>query len=52
VVRANLAPTPAAGLGPWGLAVQEEERGLERALGVDPPHAFVAGDGEGLAPEG
>jgi maltooligosyltrehalose trehalohydrolase len=49
VLRANLSPAPAAGLGAWGLALQEEERGLERALGEDPPHAF-ARDAEGLAP--
>jgi maltooligosyltrehalose trehalohydrolase len=52
VVRANLGPAPAGGLGPWGLEIQEEEGGLERAPGRDPPHAFAPGDGEGLAPRG
>jgi maltooligosyltrehalose trehalohydrolase len=52
VVRANLGPAPAGDLGPWGLDVQEEERGLERALGQDPPHGYVAPDADGLAPQG
>jgi maltooligosyltrehalose trehalohydrolase len=47
-VRANLGPAPAGGLEPWALEIQEEERGLERALGQDPPHAFVK-PGGGLA---
>jgi maltooligosyltrehalose trehalohydrolase len=47
VVRANLGPESAGGLGPWGLEIEEnrEERGVE---GGDPPHA-LARDGEGLA---
>jgi maltooligosyltrehalose trehalohydrolase len=48
-VRANLGSAPADGLGPWGLELQEEERGLERALGQDPPHALAKDEG-GLAP--
>jgi maltooligosyltrehalose trehalohydrolase len=49
VVRANLGPKPAGGLGPWGLAIEEraEERG---AVGGDPPHAIARNPGEGLAP--
>ncbi len=50
VVCANLGAAPAGGIGPWGLEIQEEERGLERAFGQDPPHALAPGDGEGLAP--
>ncbi len=50
VVRANLGPAPAGGLGPWALEIQEEERGLERAFGQDPPHALAGGGGDGLAP--
>jgi maltooligosyltrehalose trehalohydrolase len=47
VVRANLGPVAAGGLGPWGLEI--EERPEERAaLGGEPPHAFER-DGEGLA---
>ncbi len=48
VVRANLGPEPAGGLGPWGLAIEEAPR--ERAEPVDPPHTLTTGDGSGLAP--
>jgi maltooligosyltrehalose trehalohydrolase len=48
LVRANLGAAPAAGLGPWGLEIEEAPR--ERAEPVDPPHALRTGDGEGLAP--
>ncbi|HET8539044.1 MAG TPA: malto-oligosyltrehalose trehalohydrolase [Anaeromyxobacter sp.] len=49
VVRANLAPAPAGGLGPWGVEVREQERGVERALGDD-PRALERGEAEGPAP--
>jgi maltooligosyltrehalose trehalohydrolase len=47
VVRANLGPAPAAGLGPWGFSIEEEA--LEQTRNTDPPHAFAAPPaGEGL----
>ena len=63
VVRANLGPEPAGGLGPWGVAIEEgggaraqsseggegDLRAQAEASG-DPPHAFETGPGEGLAP--
>jgi len=60
VVRANLGPAPAAGLGPWGVAIEEaggassgagtgDEREQAAASG-DPPHVFDTRPGEGLAP--
>ena len=48
VVRANLGAAPAAGLGPWGVAIDEAPR--ERAEPVDPPHTLTSGGGTGLAP--
>ncbi|HSD22246.1 MAG TPA: malto-oligosyltrehalose trehalohydrolase [Anaeromyxobacter sp.] len=63
VVRANLGPEPAGGLGPWGVAIEEgggaraqsseggegDLRAQAEASG-DPPHAFETAPGEGLAP--
>jgi maltooligosyltrehalose trehalohydrolase len=48
VVRANLGPDPAGGLGPWGLEIAEAPRQV--ADPVDPPHTLTTGGGRGLAP--
>ncbi len=48
VVRANLGPAAAGGLGPWEVVVEEAE--TARVDPVDPPHALTTGDGSGLAP--
>lgn len=48
VVRANLGPAPAGGLGPWAVEIEEGE--AERADPVDPPHVLTTGDGRGVAP--
>jgi maltooligosyltrehalose trehalohydrolase len=50
VVRANLGPAPAGGLGPWAVEIAESPR--EQADPVDPPHVLTTedGGGSGLAP--
>jgi maltooligosyltrehalose trehalohydrolase len=48
VVRANLGPAPAGGLGPWGVEI--EEAAAQVADPVDPPHALTTDEGRGLAP--
>ncbi len=49
VVRANLGPRPAGGLGPWGLELEERPDRPETA-GAEPPHAIGRDPGHGLAP--
>jgi maltooligosyltrehalose trehalohydrolase len=49
VVRANLGPRPAGGLGPWALELEERAERPETA-GAEPPHAIVRDPGHGLAP--
>jgi maltooligosyltrehalose trehalohydrolase len=48
VVRANLGPAAAGGLGPWGVQFAEAPRQV--ADPVDPPHALTTDGGGGLAP--
>jgi hypothetical protein len=48
VLRVNLGPAPAGGLGPWGVVVEESAR--ERGAPVDPAHLLKTGAGGGLAP--
>jgi maltooligosyltrehalose trehalohydrolase len=48
VVRANLGPAPAGGLGPWAVEISEAPR--ERPETVDPPHVLTTEGGSGLAP--